>query len=113
MPLRHFVLQMVVQGRRSSCFCFSHACAFCLSCFHNLDVLLCAFLSSLYGGSLPSLARWATRIPQLEYACLDAYAAVKLYDKISKFKDPIFSAGPSEVPAAGTKVGMVVMYIPS
>ncbi|CBJ33586.1 conserved unknown protein [Ectocarpus siliculosus] len=40
---------------------------------------------------------------QIEYACLDAYAAVLLHAEIGKFKDPIFGEAPSEVPAAGTK----------
>lgn len=43
-------------------------------------------------------------ISQIDYACLDAYAAVLLYAEISKFKDPIFCEAPREVPPPGTEV---------
>ncbi|CAN0051384.1 unnamed protein product [Ectocarpus sp. 12 AP-2014] len=42
-------------------------------------------------------------LKQIEYACIDAYAAVLLHAEIGKFKDPIFGEALSEVPAAGTK----------
>ncbi|CAM9861512.1 unnamed protein product, partial [Ectocarpus fasciculatus] len=40
---------------------------------------------------------------QVNYACLDAYAAVALHAKIDKSKDPIFCAAPSDTPLAGTE----------
>ena len=90
--------------------CFTNGCSGSTLVLFLLFACLCV-LSLVLPYSLYMVRSFAcssaTRIPQLEYACLDAYAAVKLYDEISKFKDPIFSAGPSEVPAAGTKVGMV------
>ncbi|CAN0212084.1 unnamed protein product, partial [Scytosiphon promiscuus] len=52
-------------------------------------------------------SRWSTThltSKQIDYACLDAYAAVLLHAEISKFKDPIFSEAPSEAPPPGTKV---------
>lgn len=51
-----------------------------------------------------------SRISQIDYlyACLDAYASVLLYKEIGKFKDPIFSDAPSQVPLAGTEVTTTV-----
>lgn len=52
------------------------------------------------------------RITQINYACLDAYAAVLVHAEIGKFTDPIFGEAPREAPPAGTKVDMTAVNWP-
>lgn len=50
-------------------------------------------------------------VAQIEYACLDAYAAALVYKEIGKFQDPIFGDALLSVPAAGTEVNTASSFI--
>ncbi|CAB1117108.1 unnamed protein product [Ectocarpus sp. CCAP 1310/34] len=66
--------------------------------------------SHLLGRQLPKdpvvrLSRWSAPLAdkQVQYACLDAYASVLVYQEVAKFQDPILSPPPVEL-QPGTKV---------
>ncbi|CAB1106293.1 unnamed protein product [Ectocarpus sp. CCAP 1310/34] len=71
---------------------------------------LAGMTSHLLGRQLPKdpvvrLSRWSAPLAdkQVQYACLDAYASVLVYQEVAKFQDPILFPPPVEL-QPGTKV---------
>ncbi|CAM9365309.1 unnamed protein product, partial [Hapterophycus canaliculatus] len=86
---------------------YARACWVDLPCRSLAGMTATALGKSLSKDPAIRFSRWSTpelTPRQIEYACLDAYAAVLLHAEIGKFKDPIFSEAPSEAPPAGTEV---------
>ncbi|CAB1103500.1 unnamed protein product [Ectocarpus sp. CCAP 1310/34] len=86
---------------------YARTCWVDLPCRSLAGMVATALGKSLSKNPSVRFSRWSQAEltqNQVNYACLDAYAAVVLHAEIGKSKDPIFCMAPSDIPIAGTEV---------